>query len=434
MSLVRRMSGVLPEGTPQLFPQMGEPSSGIFFMPKTNRMLQQGLQLDNLSTSLSLDVCAQAPNEFPLTEPLFDFNALLASKIFVNEDIVSPLIDSERDLQLALYSDNHMPLASIQPTSSVSDMTVTESNAVPEAIHTAGTFTPSTPELNSSHASSLSPQDDSHSRSYYSVSQVEQNLIPTPYVQENGVTNAFAYMPNTQHNLHGFLSRAVPLTQLVSAAAEINAHVESQPLLTAPCALSKQPTSNAEGYGPSCSKHIPLYSSAPPFTFRPALPLIEPIIKKTSEQAGTTTVSLAMSRGSPTAVAGTFLSERRFATTLSDMNVLTPKRHAAPRLYECPTCHKLFDRAYNRKMHMTTHEAIEKRLRPFACPLETCDKKFARKHDRNRHYLGVHLRSRKGLGTAKKLEANDNLVKEPACANAMVTDSNMARQVAPASH
>jgi len=46
----------------------------------------------------------------------------------------------------------------------------------------------------------------------------------------------------------------------------------------------------------------------------------------------------------------------------------------------------------------------------------------------------VHLRSRKGLGTAKKLEANDNLVKEPACANAMVTDSNMARQVAPASH
>lgn len=73
------------------------------------------------------------------------------------------------------------------------------------------------------------------------------------------------------------------------------------------------------------------------------------------------------------------------------------KRRAKVRLHECTICHKMFERSYNYRMHLATHDAVENRLKPFVCPFPGCEKKFARKHDKNRHYQGVHLHIRKNV-------------------------------------
>ncbi|PWN54155.1 hypothetical protein IE53DRAFT_305203, partial [Violaceomyces palustris] len=58
-------------------------------------------------------------------------------------------------------------------------------------------------------------------------------------------------------------------------------------------------------------------------------------------------------------------------------------------------CNKPFERHFNLKTHMLTHEDPENRQKNFICPLESCSKAFARKHDRDRHHKTVHLKTPK---------------------------------------
>lgn len=84
------------------------------------------------------------------------------------------------------------------------------------------------------------------------------------------------------------------------------------------------------------------------------------------------------------------------------------KRRAQARLHECSICHKMFERSYNYRMHLATHEAVENRLKPFVCPFPGCGKQFARKHDKNRHYQGVHLRIRKNVRRTPSTTVTEN--------------------------
>lgn len=62
--------------------------------------------------------------------------------------------------------------------------------------------------------------------------------------------------------------------------------------------------------------------------------------------------------------------------------------------YKCPAegCGKLFNRSYNFRAHMETHD--ENRVYPFKCAVERCDKEFRRKTDLQRHHLSVHVKER----------------------------------------
>ncbi|KAF2734930.1 hypothetical protein EJ04DRAFT_223386 [Polyplosphaeria fusca] len=56
--------------------------------------------------------------------------------------------------------------------------------------------------------------------------------------------------------------------------------------------------------------------------------------------------------------------------------------------YQCEICHRLFQRSYNHKTHMETHNPRRKRDHP--CPHEGCVKSFVRKTDLDRHDISVH--------------------------------------------
>lgn len=80
----------------------------------------------------------------------------------------------------------------------------------------------------------------------------------------------------------------------------------------------------------------------------------------------------------------------------------TPSHEKRPRLvptredgnYECTVdgCGKLFNRSYNYRAHMETHDAD--RVHPFICALPECKKRFRRKTDLQRHHQSVHLKER----------------------------------------
>jgi hypothetical protein len=57
-----------------------------------------------------------------------------------------------------------------------------------------------------------------------------------------------------------------------------------------------------------------------------------------------------------------------------------------------PGCGKFFNRSYNYRAHMETHDSG--RVYPFPCPIEGCTKKFVRKTDLNRHHQSVHMKDR----------------------------------------
>lgn len=59
---------------------------------------------------------------------------------------------------------------------------------------------------------------------------------------------------------------------------------------------------------------------------------------------------------------------------------------------EIKGCGKLFNRSYNYKAHMETHD--DHREYPFSCAVEACDKKFVRKTDLQRHHQSVHTKER----------------------------------------
>lgn len=196
---------------------------------------------------------------------------------------------------------------------------------------------------------------------------------------------------------------AASIPDLDSAFAQTN-----EPLASWPCLLPRRPSDALNGevrHDPLASvdseRLLKLYSLAP----LPASPQLMPDVvtpmasKALVEQNALEKVSLAASAGIVSANEQS-IGVKRKMTIVAGLPALNNKGLGADRQYECPTCHKTFERAYNRKMHMATHEAIENRLKPFVCPVPGCGKKFARKHDKNRHHLGVHLRARKVNGCA----------------------------------
>ncbi|OBT40635.1 hypothetical protein VE00_08366 [Pseudogymnoascus sp. WSF 3629] len=80
----------------------------------------------------------------------------------------------------------------------------------------------------------------------------------------------------------------------------------------------------------------------------------------------------------------------------------TPSQEKRPRIvttredgnYECTVdgCGKLFNRSYNYRAHMETHDAD--RVHPFICALPDCMKRFRRKTDLQRHHQSVHIKEK----------------------------------------
>jgi len=60
--------------------------------------------------------------------------------------------------------------------------------------------------------------------------------------------------------------------------------------------------------------------------------------------------------------------------------------------YACRYCKKLFQRAYNHKAHLSTHDP--NRDRPHRCMHPDCERSFVRKTDLVRHEQSVHLKTR----------------------------------------
>ncbi|KAF2816251.1 uncharacterized protein BDZ99DRAFT_514848 [Mytilinidion resinicola] len=60
--------------------------------------------------------------------------------------------------------------------------------------------------------------------------------------------------------------------------------------------------------------------------------------------------------------------------------------------YACEICHKLFQRSYNHKAHMTTHDPL--REHPHKCPYPNCQRGFVRKTDLSRHEQSVHVKTK----------------------------------------
>lgn len=56
----------------------------------------------------------------------------------------------------------------------------------------------------------------------------------------------------------------------------------------------------------------------------------------------------------------------------------------------CQVCGKLFQRKFNQRKHMETHQPT--RVRPFTCEYEECNKSFARRTDLARHEKSVSVR------------------------------------------
>ncbi|WFC97621.1 hypothetical protein MYAM1_000338 [Malassezia yamatoensis] len=344
----------------------------------------------------------------------YEFDARMASKISVMDEVMNPILEKEPFLELAMRDVAH-------PT--LSDTISTLSDSSEYSLMPAFAFTNGKTQLgeaNEEYAMGQLPSPSNFSFGVYenfcnltgqrSRSQVVgenlmmHNLTSTNPLSGDYTTNSFSLMSNPEHDLLGFLSQAVPLTQMTSNFQDGNAQDPVQALSNMPCILPMVPTAVPHtppalptmnpDYFPDSYRQI--YStSLGSEMMDPMVSVVKPIISRDAAvQNSLASVSLAVLRGSPTA-ASTSPTSKKSLTSVTEMGLIGNKRTSASRLYECPICHKMFERAYNRKMHITTHEAIENRLKPFFCPVESCGKRFARKHDKNRHYLGVHLRARK---------------------------------------
>ncbi|KAF4555450.1 Zinc finger C2H2 type domain-containing protein 3 [Elsinoe fawcettii] len=61
--------------------------------------------------------------------------------------------------------------------------------------------------------------------------------------------------------------------------------------------------------------------------------------------------------------------------------------------HQCHICKQFFQRSYNLKSHMKTHDPT--RIRAFPCLYQACDKTFERRADLTRHVDSVHIRDKK---------------------------------------
>ncbi|WFD05938.1 hypothetical protein MVES1_001274 [Malassezia vespertilionis] len=223
-------------------------------------------------------------------------------------------------------------------------------------------------------------------------------------LSENFILDSFPFVSNPEYDLNGFLTQAVPFTQMVTEQEENNINTDAKSLTSMSCMLPMERAGAPQGlpridpnapltHDTYCSLYFPTKDTG---NFDPMVSVVMPVISdEAALSTGMKSVSLALKR-SPSAVIMPTIAKQS-ATEATEQGVLLHK-HISARLYECSICHKMFERAYNRKMHLATHEAIENRLKPFVCPVESCGKRFARKHDKNRHYTGVHLRTRRPAG------------------------------------
>ncbi|KAF9068593.1 hypothetical protein BDP27DRAFT_1266151 [Rhodocollybia butyracea] len=71
------------------------------------------------------------------------------------------------------------------------------------------------------------------------------------------------------------------------------------------------------------------------------------------------------------------------------------------RKHKCTICPRAFDRAFNLKAHMDTHNPNRKK--PFVCHHDNCRRAFSRKHDLGRHLTSIHHDEAKtsSVGVAK---------------------------------
>lgn len=332
-------------------------------------------------------------------EPIFNFDDALLSKLYTEEEMVNPLIESDNGLVLAMTGMNNHMSTDHGSTCSVSDMSLLDLPSVP-----------SFNDLPPSNKNAIATEDFHLSSPFETMGplpcrtgtqMLEENHFPVAKpLSGNYAADTLVSMNDARHDINGFLTQAVSLTQKVFWANDTQAQSDTQPLSTLPCVLPMYPsqtmvTSLQQMLSASQTQYQPLFSTSPMSNYtEPLVKVVAPVITKdTVAQTGLASVSLSMATGNSVMAQRSISADRPSATT--ETGILPTKKKNAPRLYECPTCFKVFDRAYNRKMHMTTHEAIEKRLRPFKCPWPECGKQFARKHDMNRHYLGVHLKARK---------------------------------------
>jgi len=335
-------------------------------------------------------------------EPIFDFDDVLYSKIWTAEEMVNPLIESDNELVLAISGLNNHVLTENGSTCSLSGMSLVD--------------LPSPPSYDGRH----SFNKNTFSAKNFSLEQPFETMGPLPCrtgsqmlsenyfpavqpLSGNYAADSLVSMNDARHDINGFLSQAVSLTQSVTGTLDTQTQSDVQPLSTLPCVLPIQPSQTAEtqmqDIFSTSTKFRPVFSTTSTAkSIEPLVKVVAPVISKDAvAQNGLASVSLSVATGNSMMARMSISGDKPSA--ISEVDLIQTKKPGTQRLYECPTCFKVFDRAYNRKMHMTTHEAIEKRLRPFKCSWPDCGKQFARKHDMNRHYLGVHLKARKSPST-----------------------------------
>lgn len=73
-----------------------------------------------------------------------------------------------------------------------------------------------------------------------------------------------------------------------------------------------------------------------------------------------------------------------------DASVASYAIPAGPRMYKCDKCPLVFDRAYNLREHLKTHDP--NCVKEFECPLNHCPHASHRRADMHRHIKNVHIK------------------------------------------
>ncbi|KAE9385518.1 hypothetical protein BT96DRAFT_840586 [Gymnopus androsaceus JB14] len=82
---------------------------------------------------------------------------------------------------------------------------------------------------------------------------------------------------------------------------------------------------------------------------------------------------------------------------------------ASRKKFKCTMCTRAFDRAFNLKTHMETHNP--NRVKAYVCTHGSCGRAFSRKHDLGRHVTSIHRNADatdKAIGVGKGAKRCDN--------------------------
>lgn len=342
--------------------------------------------------------------------PLYDYDDMQETRTKLSEDTVESILASNESLKNTMYGISE-PMIDLTPTTSVSDMSLFGLSALPLA-----------PTTDSISQDFLVSSPSSSSGTYpYELFNIPSPLPGTVYPRsptinhamsdEDSPRNTFGIMNSAPFDLHSLISDTVPITQMELGLSKADVHSDTQHLSSLPCLLpfstSSQTGASSSGQ-PDCQEIKPLYVAADSNFAAPQCmnnigAVVSPVVsKQTAAETSLGTVSRALAsvpKNSSTSMS---------VTAFPDLGLL--KLPKAQKLYECPTCCKVFVRAYNRKKHMETHEALENRLRPFICSYAGCGKSFSRKHDMNRHYMGVHFGIRKTPTDSAQNKRSNNTI------------------------